>query len=214
MEVNAFSLVPGSLGPQAKESGCVLLLLSHGRTKGGLPSGGRKGGARSAANFLSPSTELEKFLTTSVEPTAEHNVAGLCSDAEGCRSRYSTSIGRLGSAVASGRKSDRWRPERAGDFFAELSLALGYKESDVARWKKSPMPRNRGMGDCEKPNTKHRRHEQYPTAKSESVRSQAVPLRCPTTEKAEARLPQNARHPHRPPDEPRHARQQKSEPAT
>ncbi len=116
------------------------------KTKEGLPSGGRKGVARSAANFLSPLTELEKFLTTSVRPIAEHNVAGLCSDAEGYRSRYSTSTGRLGSIIASGRRNGRWRPERAGDFFAELSLALGCKESDAVRWKKSPMSRKSGHG--------------------------------------------------------------------
>ncbi len=103
------------------------------RTKGGIPFGGRKGVARRAANFLSPLTELEKFLTTSVRPIAEHKVAGVCSDAEGYRSRYSVSTGRRSSVVASGRDTGRWRPERAGGFFAELSLALGCKESDRAR---------------------------------------------------------------------------------
>ena len=120
-------------GPKPKKADAFLLLLSHGKTKGGFPSGGRKGVARSEANFLSPLTELQKFLTTNVRPTAEHNVAGLCSDAVDYRARDSTSTGRRSSVVASGRDTGRWRPEQAGGFFAELSLALGCKESDRAR---------------------------------------------------------------------------------
>lgn len=61
MEVNAFSLIPVSLGPQAKESGCVFAPFVAWQNKRRFPLWGTEGGSEECSEFFEPSHGARKI---------------------------------------------------------------------------------------------------------------------------------------------------------